>query len=517
MHSLTGGIEDRDGTQGALALADPEGVVTPADSVRGDDPGSRDHDAMNVVGGGAVSICHDCLYVWNPNRQPHVCQGRLILNENLAKVRVMELFERWLETCSANRQAWAIQEASVGRVWTFAALEETLRSLPRLKAGIGVSVSAQDGVVNFVLKTLQVWRDGAVLMPVEKVNFGGSVEEGFAPSGVVHVKTTSGSTGEARRVYFEAGHLVADCLQIQETMRLSKQVPNLAVISVAHSYGFSNLVLPLLLSGTPLIALTDPLPGTMRRAFATSGRVTLPAVPAMWRAWSQAGVLHGADIACAITAGAPMPLELETTIFENDGLKVHNFYGSSECGGIAYDATDLPRTSSELAGAPMSGVSLAVGLDGCLEVRGPTVARGYDIDSDSLTAGVFRTSDLARLDKGQVFLEGRLTDTIHVAGRKVSPQVIEAALLRHPGVRHCVVFGIASSDAARVEEIVACVNTIDDVSPSVLQAGLRKELPGWQVPRHWWQTEALLPDARGKFSRAVWRQRFKSSPGFRSA
>jgi acyl-CoA synthetase (AMP-forming)/AMP-acid ligase II len=165
----------------------------------------------------------------------------------------------------------------------------------------------------------------------------------------------------------------------------------------------------------------------------------------------------------------------------------------------------------------MSGVTLSVGVDGCLEVAGPTVACGYDSESDALIGGVFRTSDLARLDEGKVFLEGRLTDTIHVAGRKVSPQVIEAALLRHPGVRHCVVFGIESADTARVEEIVACVNTVDEITPSVLQAGLRSELPSWQLPRHWWHTEELLPDARGKFSRTIWRQRFKSHPGFRSA
>jgi len=444
------------------------------------------------------------------------CQGHLILVEKLPKVEAMELYERWLETCAKYRETWAIREEATGRVWTFGMIEAALSQLPKLEAGRCVPAVAQEGVAGFVLKTLQAWRDQAVLLPQEKAS-AIMDETRSVPDGVVHVKTTSGSTGEARRVFFEAHHLVADCAQIQASMALEQAVPNVAVISVAHSYGFSNLVLPLLLSGTPLITLNDPLPGTMRRAFATSGRVTLPAVPAMWRAWSQAGVLHGVDIACAITAGAPMPLELEIAIFEQDGLKVHNFYGSSECGGIAYDATPVPRTASELVGTPMSGVTLSVGVDGCLEVAGPTVARGYDSESDALIGGVFRTSDLARLDEGQVFLEGRLTDTIHVAGRKVSPQVIEAALLRHPGVRHCVVFGIESADTARVEEIVACVNTVDEITPSVLQAGLRSELPSWQLPRHWWHTEELLPDARGKFSRTIWRQRFKSHPGFRSA
>lgn len=96
-----------------------------------------------------------------------------------------------------------------------------------------------------------------------------------------------------------------------------------------------------------------------------------------------------------------------------------------------------------------------------------------------------------------------------MAGRKVAPQVIEEALLRLPGVRHCVVFGVASEDAARVQEIVACVNAEAGVSQEVLLAGLGRELPDWQIPRRWWRTAELMPDARGKLSRAVWRERYR--------
>lgn len=418
----------------------------------------------------------------------------------------MELYERWLETCAENRRAWAIREVATGKEWRFGELDEAVRGLPTLEKGSRVSVSVEGGAVAFVLRTLQVWRDGAVLVPVERAEGG----QGLGPvsEGVVHVKTTSGSTGEPRRVYFESSQLVADCDQIWESMGLQKASPNLAVISMAHSYGFSNLVLPLLLKGMPLAVLTDPMPGTLRRAFSETERGTLPAVPAMWRAWHQAGVLKSAPLSCAISAGAPMPLDLEIAIFEANGLKVHNFYGSSECGGIAYDATETPRLSVDAVGGAMKGVKLTIGGNGCLEVASQAVALGYDRKSKELDGGIFKTTDLARLEDGVVYLEGRRTDTIHVAGRKVSPQVIESALLSCVGVRHCVVFGVASMDAARVEEIVACVNAVEGVTYGDLQAEIGRVLPSWQVPRRWWQTEELLPDERGKLSRASWRQRF---------
>ena len=57
--------------------------------------------------------------------------------------------------------------------------------------------------------------------------------------------TQSATTGAARVIAFTAGQLAADVENIVATMGLRPNWPNLGVISMAHSYGFSNLVLPL--------------------------------------------------------------------------------------------------------------------------------------------------------------------------------------------------------------------------------------------------------------------------------
>ena len=49
-------------------------------------------------------------------------------------------------------------------------------------------------------------------------------------------------------------------------MGLRPDWPNLGVISMAYSYGFSNLVLPLLLHGIPLFLAPAPLPEVLRGA-----------------------------------------------------------------------------------------------------------------------------------------------------------------------------------------------------------------------------------------------------------
>jgi acyl-coenzyme A synthetase/AMP-(fatty) acid ligase len=266
------------------------------------------------------------------------------------------------------------------------------------------------------------------------------------------------------------------------------------------------LVLPLLLHGIPLILVPAPLPEIVRRALTEEKEVTLAAVPALWRAWHESGGI-APQVRLAISAGAPLPLALEREIFAASKLKIHNFYGASECGGIAYDATLEPRENASLAGSFMPNVSLALSPDGCLTVAGRTVGQTYlPNESESLRASCFQSSDLAELKDGCVYLRGRASDLINVAGRKVSPETIERALLTNPGVRECVVFGAPDLDASRAEMIVAVVASSE--SEGALKKFLLDSLPGWQVPRRWRFVESLPVSPRGKISRAECREKF---------
>lgn len=427
----------------------------------------------------------------------------------------MILYERWLTTLDRYRHELAVVDAARAERWTFADLAALADAVPVEEQGSWRGVSLRDGVPNFLAKALSCWRDGAVFCPVE-----GDAPQVIPPaevrSGMVHAKLTSGSTGQPRMVLFPGGPLAADCDQIWTTMKLRRDWPNIAVISAAHSYGFANLVLPLLLYGQPMWVCADPLPGTLRTALkAVAGPVTLPAVPALWRAWFQSGVLKGAPIQLAISAGAPLPVELEQAIHGATGIKVHNFYGSSECGGIAYDRTDSPRADGSIAGSAMDGVDLAINEDGCLSVSSAAVASHYWPDDGEcdlraqLSAGTFVSTDKAEITTaGEVKLLGRMTDVINVAGRKVAPAEVEAVLLRHPGVLHCLVFGVPSADADRVQDIVACVNAAPGTGQRELLSAIAGQLASWQRPRHWWLTTDLVPDPRGKISRAVWRRRY---------
>ncbi|HAV62927.1 MAG TPA: hypothetical protein DCY13_11250 [Verrucomicrobiales bacterium] len=416
------------------------------------------------------------------------------------------LYARWLEIVREHARETALVDGAGGRRWTFAQLanEAERFSLPG-----GRVIPAHGHSPDFVLAVLAAWRSERPLLPMD----GGPTTSPLPAdleldASVAHLKATSGTTGVRQLIAFTAEQLAADADQIVATMGLRPDQPNLGVISLAHSYGFSNLVTPLLLHGIPLILCPSPIPETVRAAANGHASLALPAVPVMWRAWHEAGAIPP-QVDLAISAGAPLPLELEAAVHQRSGLKLHNFYGSSECGGIAFDRTTVPRSDAACAGTPLEGVNLSLDSDGCLVVEGAAVGLRYlPHGNDRLAGGKFRTSDVALLQAGTVLLRGRASDVINVAGRKLAPEFVEQVLRDQPGVRDCVVFGVPSKDPVRIEEVVVALSLTDDGRLETVTQGAGRRLAAWQLPRHWWPVTNIAANHLGKISRREWRRRF---------
>src|SRR5882762_10475689 len=230
------------------------------------------------------------------------------------------LYERWRQIVKENRNDLALCEVASGQQWTFGQLDAAAEN----------AATATDAIVyprgisaEFIFAVLHAWRAGKVVCPLEVGQ--APLQLSKLPPGCVHFKTTSGTTGGPRVIAFTAEQLMANAENIVATMGLRRDWPNLGVISLTHSYGFSNLVTPLLLHGIPLILCDSPLPEAVRRAGTEYSALTLPAVPALWRAWHEAKAIPP-NVRLAISAGAPLPRALEQAVFERMGLKVHNIY-----------------------------------------------------------------------------------------------------------------------------------------------------------------------------------------------
>jgi long-chain acyl-CoA synthetase len=412
------------------------------------------------------------------------------------------LYERWRQVAREHVDEIAVFDVTAGQRVSFGELARRAECA----AAPGKPILFPQGHnIQFIETVLIAWRHGRVACPLD----AGQPQPASVglPKGCAHVKLTSATTGPARMIVFREQQLLADVENIVATMGLRREWPNVAFISLAHSYGFSNLVLPLALFGIPLVLANPPLPEMLRRVANELTDFTLPAVPALWQAWHEAGALPP-NVRLAISAGAPLPIALETEVFKTRGLKVHNFYGSSECGGIAYDRSAAPRVDASLAGTALENVDVRQDAEGLLEVSGRAVAETYWPEADErLRDGRFITSDVVEVKGDQVYLRGRASDLINVAGRKVSPELVERELLQHPAVRDCSVFGMPDAESGRGECIAVCA--VAAASEKELRDHLLARVAAWQVPRIWRFLDALPRNERGKISRAELRKKFE--------
>ncbi|HTQ50022.1 MAG TPA: AMP-binding protein [Candidatus Acidoferrales bacterium] len=422
------------------------------------------------------------------------------------------LYDAWQKVIQDRGDEVALRDLASGRGWTFAQIDRVAQTPLRDKSAM---VFPQGHSPEFIFAVLQAWRWGAVVCPLEAHHQPLRVPP--PPSPCCHLKTTPATTGVPRAVAFTEAQIMADARNIVATMGLRPDWPNLGVISMAYSYGFSNLVLPLLLHGIPLFLAPAPLPEILRGVAKAHWNLTVAGVPALWHAWHKAGVILN-NVRLAISAGATLPLSLEHAVFEEHGVKIHNFYGSTECGGIAYDASETPRTDETSVGRPLRNVKVTVNRNGALVVRSRAVGKTYwPAPEATLARGAFQTCDLAEIRHGAICLRGHTSEHINVAGRKVSPAAIEEALQEHEAVDECLVFGVPSGNADRIDHIVACVSGGRCGTQEVLKQFLLQKLPSWQVPREWWFVDSIGINGHGKkIARAQWRKDFlknRAKPG----
>ncbi|HEY3757266.1 MAG TPA: class I adenylate-forming enzyme family protein [Opitutaceae bacterium] len=414
---------------------------------------------------------------------------------------MMALHQAWQRQWRRNPRAVALVDAGSGRRWTRDEVESEARRWGDEQAVAAnrrlVCFSAANGLAWWAafLGALRSGRAAAAIDPAEPPEAARELAARASrrlPPGTELVKLTSGSTGRPRALAFTGEQMLADGRQIRATMGIHGNDTNLGLIPFGHSYGLGNLVLPLLAGGVPILCGVPPLPHGIAEAAVRHGATVFPAVPAVLRALADSDLDRRSlgALRLVISAGAPLEPAVAERFFARFGCRIHNFYGSSETGGIAFDRTGEATLTGRSAGRPLRGVRIAFEANGRFRVAGAAV----------MGAGAHRPADRARPGaRGELTLIGRTGRTIKIAGRRVDPAEIEAALRRlAPGADCCVL-----PHPRRPDALAAVVAGPPPPPAGGWSALLRPALAPWKIPRHWVTVAALPVNGRGKIDRAA--------------
>ncbi len=420
-------------------------------------------------------------------------------------------FARQLETIAPG-QVFAVQIGN-HRDWPslfLACLRKQVVVLPLEQTISEEQKQSAFQICHVVAAAVSGGRDVQILPPVTAAATTESAANDWDNDRPSLLKLTSGTTAAPRAVRFRSEQLLADCENICETMGISQRDLNFGVIPISHSYGFSNLLTPLIVRGVSLALSNDRIPRAIIDGLAATRATVFPGMPVFYQSFCEMTEAPSLpDLRLCISAGAPLAPETAQAFCGKFGREIHSFYGASECGGICYvrEAQPVPG----FVGEAMSGVEIEqvdpANPVSLIRVRSRAVATGYfpEPDEGKLGGGIFVPDDLLEKTRGGYRIVGRSSNLINVAGKKVHPAEVEAEILRCEGVQAAIVFGRESE--RRNEEIAACV-VAKGLSERELLAHCRARLSSWQVPRRIYLVEAIPVNERGKTSRRELARRY---------
>jgi fatty-acyl-CoA synthase len=279
---------------------------------------------------------------------------------------------------------------------------------------------------------------------------------------------TSGTTGDPKGVLYShrSNVLHAMACALPDMFALSAMERVMPVVPMFHANGWS-LPFSAPLSGAALVMPGPKLDGASVHALLEEGQVTFTAaVPTVWLGLLQHLEATGASLTTlkrVVIGGSACPPALIEG-FAQRGVRVVHAWGMTEMSPVGSACIAKPETAGLDARAQLDlqrkqgcapfGVEMRIvgddGQDlpwdgetfGNLQVRGPTVTRGYfRAARGALTEdGWFETGDVATIDAaGYMHITDRTKDVIKSGGEWISSIELENLAVGHPDVAEAAV------------------------------------------------------------------------------
>ncbi|MGG4607838.1 AMP-dependent synthetase/ligase [Providencia sp. Me31A] len=157
--------------------------------------------------------------------------------------------------------------------------------------------------------------------------------------------------------------------------------------------------------------------------------------------------------------------------FLSAGVNIKYGYGMSEtCATVScWEEGQYPLGS---IGTPLTGVSVRIGKDDEIQVKGPVVMKGYynrpNETLDTFTAdGWLKTGDAGQIDaQGNLYITDRLKDLMKTSnGKYIAPQMIEGVLGQDTFIEHIAVIADARKFVSAL--IVPCYDSLEEYANSI--------------------------------------------------
>ncbi|WP_158298246.1 class I adenylate-forming enzyme family protein [Aeropyrum pernix] len=263
------------------------------------------------------------------------------------------------------------------------------------------------------------------------------------------------------------------------TAGIDRETVSLLATPFTHVLGLqASLVAPLIQGGT-VVALQRWNPRLAARLVSSLRINYLAGVPLMFQQLLDLGATSGLRL--AISAGAPLPPELQRRFGRETGIPLLQAYGMSESLILTFQTPKIAEIEGTI-GVPLPGVEVSLlGDDGLLSpppgvgelvVQAPWVMKGYEFEEENSKAfidGWLRTGDVIEItDRGVMFFRGVRKRIIKYKGYAILARDLEVILESHPDVLEARVWGEPAGDVGQIPVASVVLRAGSSVTPEDL-------------------------------------------------
>jgi len=355
--------------------------------------------------------------------------------------------------------------------------------------------------------------DYAIKRPVE-----------FDPDALAAIFYTSGTTGRPKGVMLSPKTFYSHFKIF--TRGCYTYVPEdklLCFVPFSHGYGSKSIFIPCLHAGATMVIMRSFQPYKVAEVIEKEKITHIFGVPSHYQQLLRREELIAPlkKLKAAFSAAALLKLETARSWKEQVGFCLDEGYGLIEtCTGVAFRRAKMPDRLGNVGTYPEDLVDIEIVDDdftflppderGEIVVRGDSVMMGY-LNKPRETArvlqnGWFRTGDMGyKTEAGDIVLTGRIKDVINVAGIKVAPFEIEAALNEHPTVSESAVIGVEDEIYGEVVRAFVKAQPGAKKDERELVRFLQKRLMNFQVPKRIVFVDAFPRNNMGKIDKKALR------------
>jgi fatty-acyl-CoA synthase len=338
---------------------------------------------------------------------------------------------------------------------------------------------------------------------------------------------TSGTTGRPKGALLTHGNITWNSLNVVVDVDLTSDEVTLVSAPLFHTAALNMTCLPTLLKGgTAVLETSFDAPRVLR--LIDEYKITcLFGVPAMFDMLAAAPGFAQTDLSTVrnlLCGGAPVPART-IRLYLDRGLRFVQGYGMTEAspGVLLLDRRDavdhagtagVPHFFTDVRLRPAAPSETEPGEIEVseIEVSGPHVSSGY-WGGEPRPDPWFRTGDLAVRDAGRYFrLVDRVSDLYISGGENVYPAEVEDAILDHPGVAECAVFGVPDETWGETGRAVVVPRPGVTVTAQDVLNHLGPRLARYKIPKSVIFTDALPRSGAGKVLKRPLRDRFGRHP-----